>query len=61
MNYQTKIMVQIATGGYTYNKNGQIAESHSLYALDEYGKTYKWIVTKKLWVLLEDIDANYND
>jgi hypothetical protein len=53
--------IQIATGEYTYRDNdGELNGSHSVYGLDENGVVWKYIVHKKVWIRLEDLDFKYD-
>lgn len=52
------VFVQIATGEYTYLKEGNQEVSHAIYGLDENGQVYKYIPMKRVWVLLEDLEFN---
>ena len=51
----------ICTGSYTYNRDGEEQQSHSVYGLDDDGNVWKYIVPTHKWVQLEDIiDKNKN-
>lgn len=45
--------VQVVTGEYTYrDKEGNQESSHAIYGLNKFGRVYKYIPMKKMWICL---------
>lgn len=51
--------VQVVIGEYTYrDKEGNQELSHAIYGLNKFGRVYKYIPMKKMWIYLEELDFN---